>query len=67
MLGASRAIQSANYFRTLRKKGIIIRKTADVIIAGFCIEKGFPLLYSDRDFDPFVRHFGLKDASGTLG
>ena len=62
MLGASRAVQSANYFRMLRKKGITIRKTADVIIAGFCIENGFPLLYSDRDFDPFVQHFGLREA-----
>lgn len=63
MLGASRAVQCANYFRMLRKKGITIRKTADVIIAGFCIENGFPLLYSDRDFQPFVEHFGLKTFS----
>ncbi|MEQ9105727.1 MAG: PIN domain nuclease [Rhodothermales bacterium] len=63
MLGASRAVQCANYFRMLRKKGITIRKTADVIIAGFCIENGFPLLYSDRDFQPFVQRFGLKSWS----
>ncbi|PIQ63926.1 MAG: VapC toxin family PIN domain ribonuclease [Bacteroidetes bacterium CG12_big_fil_rev_8_21_14_0_65_60_17] len=65
MLGASRAVQSANYFRMLRKKGITIPKTADIIIAGFCIDNGFPLLYSDRDFDPFAQHFGLKSFSAA--
>jgi hypothetical protein len=25
-------------------------------------ENGFTLLYSDRDFDPFVRHLGLLSA-----
>ncbi len=60
MLGVSRAVQCAEYVRILRKKGTTIRKTADVIIAGFCIEEGHSLLYTDRDFDPFVEQFGLK-------
>jgi hypothetical protein len=38
------------------------RKTIDTIIATCCIEKGLPLLYSDRDFDPFVERFGLRSA-----
>ena len=46
----------------LRKKGITIRKTADVIIATFCIEKELPLLFLDRDFIPFVDHLGLEPA-----
>ncbi len=49
----------AENFRFLRKKGITIRKTNDVIIATFCIEKNLPLLFSDRDFIPFVDHLGL--------
>ncbi len=61
MLGVRKAVQSAEYFRTLRKQGITIRKTADVIIATFCIEEGHALLFSDRDFAPFVEQFGLRE------
>ena len=60
MLGTARAVQCANLFRSLRKNGVTIRKPADVIIAGFCIDHGHALLYSDRDFDPFVEHCGLR-------
>ena len=49
----------AENYRALRKKGFTIRKTNDVIIATFCIKNKIPLLYSDRDFDPFVQHLGL--------
>ncbi|RFF31606.1 type II toxin-antitoxin system VapC family toxin [Wenzhouxiangella sediminis] len=50
----------AENFRALRKRGITIRKTADVIIASFCIEHQMPLLFTDRDFEPFVAHLGLR-------
>lgn len=59
MLGEKMAIKSADNFRKLRKKGITIRKTADVIIATFCIDQKFPLLFADKDFQPFVKHLGL--------
>jgi predicted nucleic acid-binding protein len=59
MLGAEMAIKSANNFRDLRKKGITIRKTIDVMIATFCIENGHELLFSDKDFAPFVEYLGL--------
>lgn len=62
MLGVDVAIQSAENFRALRKRGITIRKTADVIIATFCINKGLPLLFSDKDFKPFVEYLGLEQA-----
>lgn len=62
MLGTKMAIKSAENFRTLRKKGITVRKTADVIIASFCIEQKIPLLFSDKDFKPFVKHLGLTEA-----
>lgn len=61
MLGKNMAIKSAENFRTLRKRGITIRKTADVIIASFCIEQKFPLLFTDKDFKPFVKHLGLVE------
>ena len=61
MLGKNMAIKSAKNFRTLRKKGITIRKTADAIIASFCIDRKLPLLFSDKDFKPFVKHLGLTE------
>jgi predicted nucleic acid-binding protein len=60
--GMEIAVQAAKHFRTLREKGITARKTIDTIIATHCIARGFPLLYSDRDFDPFVEHLGLRSA-----
>lgn|SRR5690606_18787125 len=62
LLGKDMAIKSAENFRALRKQGVTIRKTADVIIASFCIEHGLPLLFSDKDFKPFVTHLGLVEA-----
>lgn len=61
MLGKEMAVKSAENFRALRKKGITVRKTADVIIASFCIDQKFPLLFSDKDFKPFVKHMGLVE------
>lgn len=61
MLGQSAVLNCADNYRKLRKKGIIIRKTADVIIASFCLLHDFPLLFSDKDFQPFVKHLGLKE------
>ncbi len=59
MLGQSMVTRCANNYRQLRKQGMTIRKTADVIIATFCIENKIPLLFTDRDFKPFVEHCGL--------
>ncbi|MGM0632802.1 MAG: type II toxin-antitoxin system VapC family toxin [Pseudomonadota bacterium] len=59
MLGKDMAVKSAANFRKLRKKGMTIRKTADVIIATYCIENGLPLLFSDKDFKSFVDHLKL--------
>ena len=60
LLNSDLAIQSADNFRALRKQGITIRKTIDVIIATFCIQENHALLFSDRDFMPFVQHLGLQ-------
>ncbi len=54
------AVQSAQNYRILRKKGITVRKTIDVIIGTFCILEGLLLLHDDRDFDPMVSHLSLK-------
>jgi predicted nucleic acid-binding protein len=60
--GQSVAIKAARNFRTLRTLGVSVRKTIDTVIATFCIENGYALLYGDRDFDPFVTHLGLQPA-----
>lgn len=59
MLGLSLAIQSAKNYRTLRKRGVTVRKTIDVMIGTYCIEEDIPLLFADRDFKPMVQHLGL--------
>jgi len=62
LVNAEIAIQAAKNFRTLRAMGITVRKTIDTLIATRCIQGGFTLLYSDRDFDPFVQHLELRSA-----
>jgi len=60
MLGKDIALKSAMNFRLLRKNGITIRKTADIIIGTFCIEHALSLLHNDRDFDPMEKYLGLQ-------
>jgi predicted nucleic acid-binding protein len=60
--GMDIAIQAARNFRALRQRGVTVRKTVDTMIATRCIESGYTLLHDDRDFDPFVKHLGLKAA-----
>ena len=56
------AVEAARNFRFLRGKGITIRKTIDTLIATRCIRDRIPLLYDDRDFDPFVEHLNMQSA-----
>lgn len=63
LVGEDIAFQAAKNFRKLRRLGVTIRKTIDTLIATSCIEKELSLLYSDRDFDPFVQHLGLRSAN----
>jgi len=60
MLGREVAERSVAYYRTLRRRGVTVRKTIDVFIASFCITRGHALLHRDRDFEPFQKHFGLQ-------
>lgn len=58
--GLDVAVVSAENYRRLRMKGYTVRKTIDCWIASFCILRGYELLHSDRDFEPFERELGLK-------
>lgn len=58
--GRDIAIQAARNYRRLRSMGVTVGKTIDTIIATRCIENAHSLLFTDRDFEPFVLHLGLK-------
>ena len=62
VLDTNIALKSADNFRALRKKGVTVRKTIDVIIATYCIENSASLLHSDKDFIPFHKHLKLANA-----
>ena len=60
MMTPDLALAGADNFRKLRKKGITIRKSVDNWIATFCIQNQIPLLFSDKDFNPYVEHLGHR-------
>jgi hypothetical protein len=60
MVGRNIALASALNYRTLRAKGITVRKTIDMLVATFCMENGHRLLHCDRDFDAISEHLGLE-------
>ena len=47
-------------YRSLRKKGITIRKTVDCLIASYAILTGMQLLHSDDDFTKIAQGSKLK-------
>jgi predicted nucleic acid-binding protein len=62
MVDETLAIQAAENYRLLRRRGVTIRGTIDCLIATATIAGGHQLLHSDRDFDPFEQHLGLQVA-----
>jgi len=54
------AVQSARNYRSLRQKGVTLRKTIDNLIATFCIENDHQLLHNDSDFDGYEEYLGLQ-------
>lgn len=62
LFGNHMILKCANNYRKLRKGGVTIRRTTDVIIATYCIDEKVPLLFQDRDFKPFVDKLTLASA-----
>ncbi|WP_299820545.1 PIN domain nuclease [uncultured Jannaschia sp.] len=60
--GETIALEAARNYRRLRTQGITVRKTIDTLIATRCIHDDLPLLFTDRDFQPFVDHLRLVSA-----
>jgi predicted nucleic acid-binding protein len=58
--GIDLAVASAQNYRSLRKRGITVRKTVDCLIATFCLDRGHSLLHRDQDYDSFEAHLGLQ-------
>jgi len=59
-VGGDNALRAADYYRRLRKQGVTVRKTIDVLIGTYCIQHRHELLHADRDFDSMQRHLGLR-------
>ena len=53
-------VRAAVLYRSLRRRGITIRKPVDCMIASVSIEHDIALLHKDRDFNPIETHCGLK-------
>ncbi|AMJ62064.1 type II toxin-antitoxin system VapC family toxin [Bosea sp. PAMC 26642] len=62
MVDETIAVSAARHARLLRSRGVTIRKTIDLLIATFCIERNYELLHQDRDFDMIARHTALRIA-----
>lgn len=60
LVGRDVALAAAKNYRSLRDRGVTVRKTIDVIIGTFCIINDHELLHSDRDFDPMEDALGLR-------
>jgi predicted nucleic acid-binding protein len=54
------ARRAAAHYRSLRAVGITVRSAIDVLVATFCIDRGYTLLHGDRDYDAFEELRGLK-------
>ena len=66
MAGDAIAIAAARNFRSLRRRGVTVRKTIDLLIGTWCIENRRPLLHNDSDFRPMARHLGLVELSPNV-
>lgn len=60
MLNNGLLAKAAANYRLLRRRGVTVRNTVDIIIGTFCIEENHTLLHNDRDFDPIAKYLGLQ-------
>lgn len=60
MAGRDVAIQSAANYRRLRRRGVTVRKTMDMLIGTCCLMHDHEILHNDRDFDVLAEHLGLR-------
>jgi len=65
MAGDSIAVAAARNFRSLRRRGITVTKTIDLLIGTWCIKNHRALLHNDNDFRPMARYLGLIEVPVT--
>jgi predicted nucleic acid-binding protein len=65
MAGEAIAVAAAKNFRSLRRLGVTVSKTIDLLIGTWCIENRAPLLHNDGDFRPMARHLGLIEVAAA--
>lgn len=58
--GKDVALTAANMYRRLRKNGLTVRSSLDLLIATWCIANQCDLIHSDRDFDAISKHYPLR-------
>ena len=61
MAGDAIATAAARNYRSLRRRGITVRKTIGLLIGTWCIENRKALLHNDGDFRPMARYLGLVE------
>jgi predicted nucleic acid-binding protein len=66
MAGDAIAVAAARNFRALRRRGVTVRKTIDLLIGTWCIENRRQLLHNDSDFRPMSKHLGLIEVSAAV-
>lgn len=54
------AEKTVSLYRSLRKKGVTIRKTTDCLIASYALLNDVPILQIDRDFSLIAEHSPLE-------
>jgi predicted nucleic acid-binding protein len=54
------ALRAAQHYRSLREQGVTVASSIDVLLATFCIERGYTLLHRDRDYAAFEDARGLR-------
>jgi len=59
-MGQATFMRAAELYRSLRKRGVTIRKPIDCMIAAVAIEHDIRLLHNDRDFDFIAKHSKLR-------
>ena len=54
------AVEAANLYRSLRKKGVTIRKPNDCLISVYAIHFNVEVCHNDSDFDLIAQNSNLK-------
>jgi predicted nucleic acid-binding protein len=62
MMTGDMAVKAAANYRKLRRRGITVRTSIDLIIATYCLEQNLQLLHHNRDFSAMSDHLGLMVA-----